>query len=134
MSQKKIAKKKEREKEVKKKLLVKREETRAKAKIDRQKEKDRQETQRVSNRVRGVTIRNNRNPEEVIDQLAHNYEILKALEEEQRLAKEIRDNSNQLNIEGIPEEFLLTPETPKKTGLKASAEVVFTPNPEPTEN
>lgn len=130
-SPKKVAKKREREQRVKEKLMVRREKVRAKAKEEYQKEKDAIEARRVANRLKGVTIRNNRSSEEVVDQLSHNYEILKALEAEHEAMKEQQKNANQLNVGNIPEEFLLKPNVPEKKGFKASADVVFTPNPEP---
>lgn len=132
MNAKKLAKKKEREKRVKKEVLERRTALRAKAKEEREKEKERREAQKIANRVNGVTIRYDRDPEAVVNQLAHNYEILKALEDEQKLMKEQRDNSNQINTEGIPPELIVNPDAAKKkTSFKASADVVFTPNPEP---
>lgn len=133
MTPKKLAKKKEREKRVKKEVLARRLEIRAKAKVQKDKEKEQREAQRIANRVNGATIRYNRDPEVVVDQLAHNYEILKALEEEQKLLKEAQANAKQINTEGIPEELLVQPEPEKKPSLSASADVVFIPNPAPAE-
>lgn len=134
MNPKKAAKKKEREARVKEKLMARRAQMRIKAKEENQKEKDEIEARKVANRLKGVTIRNNRNSEDIVNQLSHNYEILKALEAEQEAMKEQQKNVTPLNMSGIPEEYLLKPEAPEKRGFKASADVTFTPNPEPVKD
>lgn len=132
MSPKKLAKKKEREKEVKKKLKAKRDKLRVKNKEESIKEKENIEARKTANRINGVTIRKDKTDHQFIsNQLAHNYEILKALEAEHDAMKKQQQNSNQINTNTIPQQFLLKPPTEKK-GFKASAEVVFKPNPEPS--
>ncbi len=139
MSAKSFKKKKDREKEVKKKLLARRTALRAETKKEREKEKEVRELQKVTNKIEGRTIRNKKDDEAIVSQLHHNLEILEALQREQDLLEERQKEAPMVNMEGVPlieEETPPTPTpTPPSTGgkLGASADVVFIPNTESNE-
>lgn len=108
-------KKKKREKEVRKKILRRREGIRARAREEKLKENERREIQKVTNKIEGRTIINYKN-EQVMNQLEHNLSILQALEEERKILKEAQEAAPMINQTGLP-----------KSGLKASADVQFIP-------
>jgi hypothetical protein len=116
----KLAKKKEREKKVKAKILKRREGIRKKAKEVAAEEKERIRLQKIQNKIEGKTIIN-RSPEEQHARLQKNIEILQALEEQQKLYEEELKWKNVMNENKQP---------PRTKGMKASADVVFIPNPE----
>jgi hypothetical protein len=125
MSKTKFEKKKAREKEVKKKVLARRAVSRAQTKKEREEEKKRRDLQRATNKIEGKTIRI-RADKQVVSQLSHNLEILKALEAEAKLLKEAQENAPMINTSGLP---ICQDEEPKDNkGLGASADVVFIPN------
>lgn len=114
----KLAKKKERAKRVKEKILKRREGIRKKAKEVAAEEKERIRLQKIQNKIEGKTIVN-RSPEEQHTRLQKNIKILQALEEQQKLYEEELKQKNIMNKE-----------KPHTRGMKASADVVFIPNPE----
>jgi DNA repair exonuclease SbcCD ATPase subunit len=120
----KVDKKKKREKEVKKKLELRRVANQIKNREARKLEKDQRDLQRVANRLEGKTIKNVKE-EDVLDKLSHNLEILEALEEEQKALAKAQNNVEMINTNGIPMK--------ENQGLSASADVVFIPNPEKSE-
>lgn len=141
MSQKtKFAKKKEREKKVREKLLRRRTAIRKAAKEDREKDKEERERMRAYNKANAVASRLEKELENMDDnsksQLMKNLEILQALE-----AEYDREQANKTEVRGRLEEQGLTPNEalkeamdklqalPKKKKQRASADVVFTPNP-----
>lgn len=125
MSKKTFEKKKQREKEVKKRLAEKRAANRLKAKEEREKQKEEREMQKANNKLEGRTIKN-RKESDVIDQISHNLEILEALQQEQERLQEAQRNAPMINMSGIP-----MPPSEEGGKLTASADVVFMPNPEP---
>lgn len=127
MSNKTFNKNKKREKESKKKVLAKRNVIRAKAKMEDNKEREKREAQRISNKIEGKTIRI-RPSQDATNQLKHNLQILEALQKEQELLEEAQKNAPQLSTEGVP-----MAQAPQGGGLSASADVVFIPNPLPEE-
>lgn len=121
MSPKKLKKKKERDKKVKQKLDAQREANRKKNKKENEEAKEKLRVQRAANRIKGTTIRKNKkSSEEVVSQLEHNLDILKALEEEHKAMQESQDNATQVNLENVPEEVT-------RKSFSASAAVTFTP-------
>lgn len=128
MGKKTFEKKKQREKEVKKKLAVRRAITQLKAKEEREKEKQERAIQRAANRLEGRTIKNKKETD-VIDQLSHNLEILEALQQEQERLQEAQKNAPMINMAGVP----MMPPPPEGGKLTASADVVFIPNPDPSQ-
>jgi len=124
MSNKSFQKKKDREKEVKKKILARRKAIRSANKKERDEENEKRKIQKVTNRLEGRTIRNNNNEndEKILSQLHHNMEILEALQKEQELLQDTSSKANQLSTETVPMAI-------KKEGgsLSASADVVFIP-------
>ena len=124
MSVKSFEKKKKREKEVKKKILYRRTATRSAAKKERDKEREQREIRRVSNKLEGKTVKN-KDDEEVMNQLSHNYAILEALQKEQEMLTDAQQNTPILNTAGLP----VAQEEGAK--LSASAGVAFIPNPQP---
>src|SRR6185369_5160614 len=84
--QKKFEKKKDREREVRRKVLRRREKLRAEAKEEATKERAEREHQRDLNRFKRATVMLNAGApltdEQIRERLAHNLEVLKALEEE----------------------------------------------------
>lgn len=124
MNNKTFEKKKQREREVKKKLAAKRMQNRQKAKEEKAKAKEERELRRVSNIIEGRTIKNKKE-DDLIDQLSHNLAILEALQKENEAQLEAQKNAPMINTSGVP----ALPQ-PKEGGtLTASADVVFTPNP-----
>lgn len=126
-------KKKQREKEVKKKILARRTALRAKAKEEREEEKKKRDIQRATNKIEGKTICYRRK-EEVINQLEHNLSILEALEQEKKLMDEQQNNATMINTLGVP----IAPKEEQKSeksvgGIGGSADVVFIPNTESNE-
>lgn len=116
-------KKKAREKKVKKKILTRRKAIQTKVKKERQEEKEKREIQKVTNKIEGKTFIKDKD-DRVMDQLSHNYEILKALEKEQEILKQNQENAPLLND-------INAPKVGEGGKLTASADVVFLPNPEP---
>ena len=99
-------KRKERAKKSRAKVLRRRTAIRAKAKKERLDALEQRKLDKIANRVEGKTAIN-RSPEEQHELVQHNLAILEALKQEQ---------------EQKPGD---------KMGLKASADVTFTPNPAP---
>jgi hypothetical protein len=122
-------KKKERERRVKKELLAKRTILRAKAKKQREEDKQNRDIQRQTNKIDGKTIRTRTN-KEAVNQLHHNLEILKALEEEHRLNTEAQQNAPMLNNTDLS----VMPPKEESKGIGASADVAFIPNPASNED
>lgn len=108
-------KKKEREKEVRKKILRRRTAIRAQAKKDHEEGLEKIALRKATNKIEGKTVVI-RKKEEIMSQLEHNLAILEALENEKKAAEQARD---------VQEE--------KHTSMKASADVVFTPKTEDKE-
>lgn len=123
MGKKTFEKKKQRERDVKKKLAVLRSAKQLKDKEERIKAKVDREAQKAANKIEGKTFKRMKE-EDVVNQLEHNLEILEALQQEQERLLEEQKNAPMLNQQGIP--------LPQEEGgkLTASADVVFTPNPE----
>lgn len=117
--QKKAQKRKEREKVAKARVAERRTALRAEAKKNYDHERQRRKLQSASNRISGTTIRNKKaDGDSTVSQLEHNLAILKALEDEKRLADEMRENAAMMG------------EEKESSGVGGTADVVFTPNPE----
>jgi hypothetical protein len=126
----KVDKKKQREKEVKKKLLARRTAIRSDAKKEREKEKEKRELQRATNKIEGRTICYRRK-EEVVNQLEHNLSILEALEAEKKILEQRQQEAPFMNTSGIP---LVQEEVKSEhNGIGGTADVVFIPKLESNE-
>lgn len=115
---KKTIKKQERAIKVKEKILRRREAIRKKAKVDRESQMSQRESQRIANRVDGKTIVN-RSAEDQHNLLQRNWDILKALEDQQNFLEQEK-KAPQVQHE-------------RARGIKQTADVCFIPNPETNE-